>query len=83
MIGNPYEQDILLSQVQVRRGAGAPVPYQSAVTNGWVAPAIYLYDGVTTQPYGTSTTPPAAFKSWNGAWVQSFVSDAVLVFTRP
>ena len=83
MIGNPYEQDTLLSQVQVRRGAGAPVPYQSAVTNGWVAPAIYLYDGVTTQPYGTSTTPPAAFKPWNGAWVQSFVSDAVLVFTRP
>jgi hypothetical protein len=83
MIGNPYEQDILLSEVQVRRGAGALVSYQSAVTNGWVAPAIYLYDGVTTQPYGLSTSPPAAFKSWNGAWVQSFVPDAVLVFTRP
>ncbi len=83
MVGNPYEQDILLSQVQVKRGAGAPVPYQNAVTNGWVAPAIYLYDGVTTQPYGLSTSPPAAFKPWNGAWVQSFVSDAVLVFTGP
>ncbi|MBI3606413.1 MAG: fibronectin type III domain-containing protein [Nitrospirae bacterium] len=83
MVGNPYEQDILLSQVQVKRGAGAPVPYQNAVTNGWVGPAIYLYDGVTTQPYGLSTSPPATFKPWNGAWVQSFGSDAVLVFTRP
>jgi hypothetical protein len=83
MIGNPYEQDIPLSQVQVRRSTGAPVSYQNAVTNGWVAPAIYLYDGVTTQPYGLLTSPPAVFKPWNGAWVQSLVSDAVLVFTRP
>jgi len=83
MVGNPYELDILLSQVQVRRGAGAPVPYQNAVTNGWVARAIYLYDGVTTQPYGLTTNPPAVFKPWNGAWVESLVSDAVLVFTRP
>ena len=85
MVGNPYEQDILLSQVQVKRGTGAPVSYAiaNAPPNGWVARAIYLYDGVTTQPSDGLSIPPAAFKSWNGVWVQSFVSDAFLVFTRP
>jgi hypothetical protein len=84
MIGNPYGQEIALASVQVKLGSsGVPVPYADAVANGWVGPAIYIYDGVTTQPYGLTTTPPASLKPWNGVWVQSMVSDAVLVFVRP
>jgi hypothetical protein len=83
LVGNPYGQEILLSAVQVKSGTGAPVPYATAVTNNWVARAVYVYDGATTQAVGIATTPPAAFKPWNGVWVQSLVSDAVLVFTAP
>jgi hypothetical protein len=83
LVGNPYGQEILLSAVQVKRGTDSPVPYATAVTNNWVAPAVYVYDGATTQAVGLTTTPPAVFKPWNGLWVQSLVSDAVLVFTAP
>jgi hypothetical protein len=83
LVGNPYGGEILLSAVQVKRGTGSPVPYATAVTNNWVAPAVYVYDGATTQAVGLATTPPAVFKPWNGVWVQSLVSDAVLVLTAP
>jgi hypothetical protein len=84
MVGNPYSREIALAAVQVKRGsAGVPVPYADAVANGWVGPAIYIYDGVTTQPYGLTDVPPAVLKPWNGVWVQSLVLDAVLVFAHP
>jgi hypothetical protein len=84
MVGNPYGREIALAAVQVKRGSsGVPVLYAAAVANGWVGPVIYIYDGVTTQPYGLTDVPPAILKPWNGVWVQSLVPDAVLVFARP
>jgi chitodextrinase len=83
LVGNPYQREIHLSAVRVKQGAtGTPVSYDQAVTNGWVAPALLLFDGVVTQAYGVAD-PEAIFKPWNGGWIQSFVSDAILIFTRP
>jgi hypothetical protein len=84
MVGNPYGQEIPLASVQVKRGSSI-VSYAEAVAppNGWVGPAIYIYDGVTTQAYGLADVPPPVLKPWSGVWVQSRVSDAVLVFVRP
>ncbi|MFZ5875844.1 MAG: fibronectin type III domain-containing protein [Nitrospirota bacterium] len=83
MVGNPYEREIALSAVSVKRGAaGTPVSYEQAVSNGWVGPSLLLFDGVVSRPHGVSD-PAAVFKPWNGGWIQSFVNDAVLVFTSP
>ncbi|MFZ5863543.1 MAG: fibronectin type III domain-containing protein [Nitrospirota bacterium] len=82
MVGNPYEREIPLSAVSVRRGSGAPVSYQQAVLNGWVGPALLLFDGVVSRPYDVSDTR-AVLKPWNGGWVQSFFNDVILVFTSP
>jgi hypothetical protein len=82
MIGNPYQGEIHLSALQVKRGGGLAVSYEQAKENGWVAPALLLFDGVVTQAYGL-TDPEAVLKPWNGGWIQSFVSDAVLVFISP
>jgi hypothetical protein len=83
MVGNPYEREILLSAVSVKRGvAGTPVSYEQAVSNGWVGPSLLLFDGVVSRPYGVSD-PEAVFTPWNGGWIQSFVNDAILVFTSP
>jgi chitodextrinase len=84
MVGNPYGEEIPLSAVQVMRTSPplTVLSYADAVLQGWVAAAMYLYDGAVNQPV-TPTDPEAVFKPWNGAWIQSRVSDAVLVFPQP
>jgi chitodextrinase len=83
MVGNPYEREIPLSAVGVKRGvSGTLVSYEQAVSNGWVGPSLLLFDGVVSQPHGVSD-PEAVFTPWNGGWIQSFVNDAILVFTAP
>jgi chitodextrinase len=85
MVGNPYEGEIPLSAVRVKRGAtGTPIPYEEAVAspNGWVGPSLLLFDGVVSRPYGVSD-PEAVFKPWNGGWIQSFYDDVILVFPHP
>jgi hypothetical protein len=85
MVGNPYEREIPLRNVMVKRGAtGTPISYADAVAppNNWVGPSLLLFDGVVSRPYGLSD-PEAVFKPWNGGWIQSFVTDAILVFPGP
>jgi chitodextrinase len=82
MVGNPYQREIHLSAVRVKR-LGLEVSYQEAVeVKKWLAPALLLFDGVVTQAYGVAD-PEAVFKPWNGGWIQSFFSDVVLVFPGP
>jgi hypothetical protein len=81
MVGNPYGQEIPLASVQVKCGSAGvhvPVPYADAVAK-CVGPAIYVYEGATTLTYGVTE---AVLKPWNGVWVESLVSDAVLVFAH-
>ena len=82
MVGNPYQREIHLRALRVKQVGGSAVSYEQAIANGWVAPALLLFDGVVTQAYGL-TDPEAVLRPWNGGWIQSFVPDAVLVFTRP
>jgi chitodextrinase len=85
MVGNPYEREIPLSAVRVKRGAtGIPISYEAAVAppNQWVGPSLLLFDGVVSRPYGVSD-PEAVFKPWNGGWIQSFYDDVILVFSSP
>jgi chitodextrinase len=85
MVGNPYELEIPLKDVSVKRGAtGTPVPFEQAVLppNRWVGPALLLFDGVLSRPHGVED-PQAVFKPWNGGWIQSFYDDVILVFTKP
>jgi hypothetical protein len=84
MVGDPYGQEIALSGVRVKRASNAlvEVSFAAAVTNGWVAGAMYLYDGAVHQAF-TPTDPEAVFRPWNGAWIQSLVDDVILVFPKP
>jgi hypothetical protein len=83
MVGNPYEREIPLSAVSVKRGAtGIPVSYQEAVSDGWVGPSLLLFDGVVSRPYGV-LDPAAVLKPWNGGWIQSFLDNVILVFPSP
>jgi hypothetical protein len=84
MVGNPYGQDIALSAVRVKRAADPLVElsFADAVASGWVAGAMYVYDGAVHQAL-TPADPEAVFRPWNGAWIQSRVADAILVFPQP
>jgi chitodextrinase len=81
MVGNPYGREIPLSAIRVKR-ASSEVSFAVAVAQGWVSGAIYLYDGAAHQAYGPAD-PEAVFRPWNGAWIQSSVADAILVFEQP
>ncbi|MEW6682098.1 MAG: fibronectin type III domain-containing protein [Nitrospirota bacterium] len=81
MVGNPYGQPISLADVSVRR-ASTVLSFAAAVAQGWVGGAMYLYDGAAFQAYGPGD-PAAVFHPWNGAWIESRVADAVLIFAAP
>jgi hypothetical protein len=84
MVGNPYGGEVALSAVRVKLASNPlnEVSFADAVAQGWVAGAMYLYDGAVYQAYAPTDTG-AIFKPWNGAWIQSRVADAVLIFDAP
>jgi hypothetical protein len=84
MVASPYGEPISLADVRVKLASDPSneVPYALAVAQGWVAGAMYLYDGVVHQAYAPGD-PGAVFHPWNGAWIQSRMTNAVLVFDRP
>jgi hypothetical protein len=74
IIGNPYLLPVLLKDTCISNGTGLPIPFASAVINGWIGNSIYSFDGIQyhsdvyDDPLGIS--PPASLNSWNGYWLQ-------------
>lgn len=88
LIANPYRGNVPLAQVKVKKGSATPVSWATASANGWVADALYLYQGKETDTYGFESAvalPDPVVAPWLGYWVYVKRSDATyqLVFPKP
>lgn len=85
-VTNPYGGNVNLSDVKVSRDGAAPVAWSDAVSNMWIANALYYFKGVDWgSVYEFETTPGAVLVPWRGYWVYLAASDAAysLVITKP
>jgi hypothetical protein len=87
VISNPYEGNVALADVMVKRGTDPPVSWLQAVLNGWIINAIYYYNGEDWGATYSFVTPQAGatLVPWLGYWVNLQVSDDVyyLIIPRP
>jgi hypothetical protein len=89
LIGNPYNGDVLLSDVQVKRGSDSPVTWTTATSNSWVFNTLYYYTGVdwggTYISEAAGGSPDATLRPWLGYWIYLRVDDDTytLIFSKP
>ena len=89
LIANPYGGNVKLADVQVQNSTNAPVTWQQAASNGWIANALFSYSG---SDWGNSYTfasvggvSEPVLVPWVGYWI--YVSgqggDFALVVSQP
>jgi uncharacterized repeat protein (TIGR02543 family) len=89
IISDPYIGSVKLSNVQVQRGAEAPVAWSSAVGSGWLVNAIYYFNGSdwgsTFSFESAGGVPEATLIPWLGYWVYLGKDDNTytLIINRP
>ena len=87
LISNPYEGNVELGNVMVKKGSEPPVSWLQAVLNGWIINAIYYYNGEDWGSTYSFVTPQtgARLVPWLGYWVDLQVSDDTyyLIIPRP
>jgi hypothetical protein len=87
IISNPYAGNVNLSDIMVRKGSNQPVSWTEAITNGWLANAVYYYNGSDwgkTYKFETSDDG-ARLVPWMGYWIYLKAGDDTysLVFPKP
>jgi hypothetical protein len=87
IISNPYEGNVDLGAVLVKKGTSPPVSWTQAVLNGWITNAIYYFKGEDWGGTYSFETPQtgAILVPWLGYWVNLNVSDDTyyLIIPRP
>jgi hypothetical protein len=93
IISNPYNGNVMLSDIQVEQDDGTPdtVDWTTATGNGWIINGIYFYDGsdwedtYTLESAGGS--PDAELVPWLSYWVYVNDNDVLktykLIITKP
>jgi len=73
IISTPYDGNVMLKNLQVKKGNNSPVSWTTAVTNGWLINAIYYYNGSdwgeTYSFESAGGNPDATLIPWLGYWV--------------
>ena len=86
LISNPYNGNVKLDNVQVRRNGSTTNTWSSAASSGWIETAVYYYLGdewgeTNTSEFGAE----AELVPWMGYWM--YVKDASnsyeLIITKP
>ncbi|MEW6219696.1 MAG: Calx-beta domain-containing protein [Thermodesulfobacteriota bacterium] len=67
LVGNPYDAMVALSSCSVTYGS--TVSYSTAVTNGWIGNALYIWDGST---YVSASWAQAVLEPWKAYWLFSY-----------
>lgn len=85
MIGPPYDGEILLRDVLVKRNAtGEKGSYTEAVKAGWIGNSIYRLKDGNYDFASFNDDPPAVLEPWVGYWVYVNDADGVeIIFRRP
>jgi hypothetical protein len=86
IVTNPYAGNVLLSDVQVQKDADPPVSWTTAVASGWIANALYYYQGDDWgSTYGWTTDTDAILVPWVANWVEVLDDTATytLIIPRP
>ncbi|MGB9700611.1 MAG: InlB B-repeat-containing protein [Thermodesulfobacteriota bacterium] len=87
LISNPYNGNVNLSDMKIKKGNNAPISWLEAVARGWIVDALYYFNGRdwgNTYSYKTSQNG-AVMVPWIGYWLILNVSDDnyYLIVTRP
>jgi len=86
-VSNPYSGNVRLSNVKVQKGTQTPVSWHEAVSDGWIADALYSYNGEDWgDTYSHMTAEDSAtLVPWLGYWVNLDASDDAyfLVIPKP
>ncbi|MBI4714890.1 MAG: putative Ig domain-containing protein [Nitrospirae bacterium] len=88
MVGDPYEVEIFLKDLRVRRidpsGKEEVRSFEAAARAGWVGNALYPFDGLSYGFLAVNEDPSPALEPWKGFWL-SAKDDAAyeLIFSRP
>ncbi len=85
MIGTPYNETILLSDVLVKNSAtGVIKPYVEAVKAGWIGNTVYQLRDGNYDFASFNDDPPAVLEPWIGYWIYVGIKDGVnIIFRRP
>ncbi len=87
LISNPYNGNVNLSDMKIKKGNNSPISWQEAVARGWIVDALYYFNGKdwgNTYSYKTSQNG-AVMVPWVGYWLILNVNDDnyYLIVTRP
>lgn len=85
MVGTPYNQKVLLSNISVKNViTGEVKSYVNAVKTGWIGNSIYSLKSGNYEFASFNDDPPAALEPWVGYWIYVNSKDAVeIVIKKP
>jgi hypothetical protein len=89
MISSPYNKNVKLSDIKVRKGSGTELTWTEAAGAGWLYNSIYYYKGTDWGGVfafeSAGGNPDATLIPWLGYWVYLNKDDDVyyLVITKP
>jgi len=74
IISTPYLSPIVKGNIMIEK-LGAKLPFDSAVSSGWISGALYGYDPLTKSYYLSDTLKP-----WNGYWLATLIDSLKIVY---
>lgn len=78
-IGNPFTTPVNVSDIQVQYLLNEPLPFEAAVSRGWVGNTVWRYNPTTN-----SYEPIATLQPWEGYWLRVLAAEGVtLIFPAP
>lgn len=89
IVSNPYNGNVLLSNIEVQKDVDVPMTWTDAVTNGLTINGIYYYNGSdwgkTYVVQSAGGTPDAMLAPWVGYWLYLKKDDGVykLIVPKP
>ncbi len=89
IVSNPYNGNVMLSDIEVQKDGEEPMEWTDAVTGGVVVNGIYYYDGsdwgYTYTMETAGGTPDAKLAPWVGYWLYLKKDDGVyqLIVPKP
>ncbi len=89
LVSNPYNTDVLLSNIEITKDGETGLTWADAATDGWVNNSIYYYDGLdwggTYSFESAGGLSEAKLSPWTGYWLYLHKTDGdyKLIITKP
>lgn len=76
-ISNPFTSTVPVNALQFESGTEGPIPYDQAVSRGWISANFYIYTPAT----GVVSTD--RMDPWLGVWIRVTITQSVTVLIPP